>query len=283
MTASKLPAPDLGERAGLDECFLGVPVPLPTLSGASTARLDYTHFSVLMHVSRRLAAATAVGIDGGSVVEVPRSRDVWRLDPRLPADQQTDGAVYADNPLDRGHLVRRRDPAWGGAEVAAAANADTFYYPNCAPQAAVFNQSKQLWNGLEDYLLASATTYERRLVVITGPVLAADDPAYRDVLLPRRFYKVAAFIDDGSLASTAYLLDQSELIDDLPALLAPAPPLGAYRTFQVPVADVAALTGLDLAGLSAADRYRVPPSALPTPPHTSRWTELVTYADVALR
>lgn len=278
-----MPAPDLGGRDGFDECFLGVPVPLPTLPGASTTRLDYTHFSVLMHVGRRLAATTAVGIDGGSVVDVPRGRDVWRRDPRLPADGQTDAAVYADNPLDRGHLVRRRDPAWGSAEVAAAANTDTFYYPNCAPQAATFNQSKLLWNGLEDYLLAAATTYQRRIVVITGPVLAPDDPAYRDVLLPRLFYKVAAFIDDGSLASTAYLLDQSTLIDDLPALLAQAPPLGAYRTFQVPVADITALTGLELGDLPAADRYRVPPSALPTPPHISRWTEIVTYDDVILR
>lgn len=268
------------ERAGFDEAFLGVPVPLPSLARVATARLDYTHFSVLMHLPRRLAATTAVGIDGASVIEVPRSRDVWVLDPRLPADQQTGEAVYAANPLDRGHLVRRRDPAWGSAEVAAAANTDTFTFTNCAPQAAVFNQSKQLWNGLEDYLLDNATANDRRLVVITGPVLAAGDPTYRGVQLPRRFAKVAAFIDGGDLAATAYILDQSSLIQDLPALLAGPPPLGAYRTFQVPITDVAALTGLDLGDLPAADRYRLPERARPTAAHVSRWTELTSYADI---
>lgn len=265
-------------RAGVDERFLGVSVPLPTLPGVATARLDYTHFSVLMHLQRRLAATTAVGIDGGSVVDVPRGRDVWVLDPRLPDDQQTGEAVYADNPLDRGHLVRRRDPAWGSADVAAAANSDTFHFTNCAPQAAVFNQSKTLWNGLEDYLLANATTYDRRLVVVTGPVLAADDPTYRGVQLPRRFYKVAAFIHAGVLAATAYLLDQSSLIDNLPALRADPPPLGAYRTYQVPVADVTQVTGLDLGALAGADRYRVPTGAR----SVERWTPLMSYDDIVL-
>jgi endonuclease G, mitochondrial len=33
-----------------------------------------------------------------------------------------------------------------------------------------------------------------------------------------------------------------------------APPLGPFRTFQVPIADIAALTGLTMPELVAADR-----------------------------
>ena len=52
------------------------------------------------------------------------------------------------------------------------------------------------------------------------------------------------------------MLDQSAQLDaidlsDAGAGPGAAPPLGAYLTYQVPVADVAALTGLDLARGSA--------------------------------
>jgi len=87
--------------------------------------------------------------------------------------------VYANNDLDRGHLVRRRDPCWGTASIAQRANVDTFHFTNAAPQAAAFNQGETLWAGLEDYLLGNAATYDRRLSVFTGPVLAGTDPLYR--------------------------------------------------------------------------------------------------------
>ncbi len=40
--------------------------------------------------------------------------------------------LYIDNDLDRGHLVRRRDPVWGNS--AEEANKDTFYFTNASPQ-----------------------------------------------------------------------------------------------------------------------------------------------------
>jgi endonuclease G len=246
---------DLADRAGLDELLLGVPVPLPELrDGPTTVRLDYTHFSLRMRLDRRLAAVTAVGIDGALLRDVSREGIEWRLDPRLPAGQQTGPEVYARNDLDRGHLVRRADAVWGTAAEARAGNEDTFHYTNAAPQAAAFNQGEELWLGLEQYLLTHAATYQRRLVVVTAPVLDPADPVYRGVQLPLRFVKVAAFVDDGELAATGYLLDQTPLVGNLPAAADEPPPLGSFRTFQVPVADVAALTGLDLDQLAAVDR-----------------------------
>lgn len=88
-------------------------------------------------------------------------------EPAGPAGGASSEELYAGIDLDRGHLVRRRDPVWGDAAVAARANVDTFVYPNAAPQAAAFNQSRLLWNGLEDYVLEHARTHRRRLSVLT--------------------------------------------------------------------------------------------------------------------
>ena len=263
-----------------DPAFLTLTVPLPrpaTPSGTGTSEewveLGYTHFSVLLDPVRRLAAATAVNIDGSRLLDLDRDGLDWFLDDRVPASAQLGEEVYARNDLDRGHLVRRRDPVWGEPAVAAVANAETFCFTNAAPQVAAFNQSKDLWLGLEDYLLAHAEVTDTRLTVLTGPVLDAGDPVYRGVQVPRAFWKVAAWAGSAGLAATAYLLDQSDL---LAALLdrervrgaevgsdaGPVPELGAYRTFQVPVVTVGSTAGLDLGPLVAADRLAVHASAL---------------------
>jgi endonuclease G len=272
---------DLADRAGLDELLLGVPVPLPDLrDGPPTVRLDYTHFSLRMRPDRRLAAVTAVGIDGALLRDVSREGVDWRLDPRLPADQQTGPEVYGRNDLDRGHLVRRADAVWGTAAEARRGNEDTFHYTNAAPQAAAFNQGEELWLGLETYLLTHAATYQRRLVVVTAPVLDPSDPLYRGVQLPLRFVKVAAFVQDDELAATGYVLDQTPLLGTLPQA-ADAPPLGPFRTFQAPIADVAALTGLDLDQLAAVDRLpALAGQAAPEPGVPAGWVRLSSLEQV---
>lgn len=270
-------------RMGVDQEFLGATVPLP-VAPVPVVELPATHHTVLLRPDRRLAAAAVVDIDGAALVDVPREGARWHLDPRVAADQQTGAAVYADNPLDRGHLVRRRDPCWGGAATAALASRQTFSYANAAPQVAVFNQSKELWLGLEDYVLGAADAARARLTVLTGPVLAADDPEYRGCLLPRAFWKVAAWAGaDGSLATTGYLLDQSALLDAVlgAAAAAAEPDLGAYRTYQVPVARLADLTGLDLGPLVAAGRLPTVRAAAAVA-RTGYGVELTGYADVVL-
>ncbi|UZN05397.1 DNA/RNA non-specific endonuclease [Cellulomonas sp. S1-8] len=267
-----------------DPTFLGPVVPLP--APAQPVRdLPSTHFTVLLDPVRRLAAATAVNVDGRALRDVPRGDD-WFLDPRVPAREQAGPELYARNDLDRGHLVRRRDPVWGAPGVAAQANRETFAYPNAAPQASGFNQSRELWLGLEDHVLEHARVHRLRLTVLTGPVLAGDDPVYRGVGLPRRFWKVAVWaLDDGQhLAAAAFLLDQTPLLPatELAAATHAAaevdapPPLGPFRTFQVPVADVADLTGLDLGPLPAADVLGV------TAPQALAWRELHALPDVDL-
>lgn len=265
-----------------DGSFLGLPAALPE-PAATTVRLDYTHFSVLMQPDRKLAAVTGVNIHGGLLVEIERSRDRWSLDDRLPPDEQAGPTLYDRNDFDRGHLVRRRDPGWGTAATARQANDDTFFYTNAAPQAARFNQGKELWSGLEDYLLEHAATWERRLSVFTGPVFAATDPEYRGVQIPLQFWKVAAWLQDGALATTGYLLDQSELarqIIDREVASIDAPPLGRFRTFQVPVAELQSLLEVAMPDLVAADRWVPPQTAALNAPLPLTAIELLSTADI---
>ncbi|WP_235565743.1 DNA/RNA non-specific endonuclease [Microbacterium sp. Root166] len=263
---------------GYDETFLGstLPLSLPRPLGDEELReLGYPRFTVLLDPVRRLAAVTAVNIDGSSLQDLPRTGE-WMLDPRLPASEQTGPAVYADNDLDRGHLVRRRDPGWGTADQAREATEATFSYTNAAPQAGVFNQSKDLWLGLEDHVLHYADTTDQRISVFTAPVLDPGDPVYRGVGIPRRFYKVAAWVTEGGLQAAGFVLDQSELIDAAQGAVA-VRPLGAFRTFQVPIAEIETLAGIDFGLLVDADVL-----AQPGVRGGDEWRPLRAAADIVL-
>jgi DNA/RNA endonuclease G (NUC1) len=263
LAAQPATASDYSDRRGFDANFLGVTVPMPKLHNVESVLLPYTHFSVLMRPDKRLAAVTGLGIDGSKLRDLGRSGITWRLDPRLSEDQQTGERVYARNDIDRGHLVRRASAVWGDTQAEAAqANQDTFHYTNAAPQAARFNQGLELWLGMESYLLDHAADHRRRLVVFTGPIFSDADPVYRGVDIPLRFFKVAVFVHQGDLAATGYIVDQSPELASLPGVPRPGaindvPPLGPFRTFQVPVRDIAELTGLGLDQLVEADRMPI--------------------------
>ena len=66
------------------------------------------------------------------------------------------------------------------------------------------------------------------------------------------------------------------------------PPLGAYLTYQVPIVDIATLTGLGLGPLVAADRLEVPATTRPDDLERgsavleTRWIRLRHVNDVTL-
>ena len=157
--------------------------------------------------------------------------------------------------FDRGHLVRRLDPAWGRSEaIAKVANDDTFHFTNCSPQHKRFNEGKNLWAGLEDYLLLKAGGERKRMVVFTGPVLEANDPTYKDVAIPRQFWKVAVVIrSNGKLAALGFLVSQADLI----APVVEEAAIDMARTFQVSITDIEEKTGLDFGKLSALEAASV--------------------------
>ncbi|SFL56368.1 DNA/RNA non-specific endonuclease [Pelosinus propionicus] len=244
--------------AGYDAIFLGenYAVPLPTLrpdlrrdvaklTNGKTV-LDYTHFSIVMSKSRRLAYYTAVNIDGGHLVSVPRARK-WYYDSRLNRKYQCGPELYNNNDIDRGHLVRRRDPVWGS--LAKKANEDTFHFTNCSPQHKNFNQ--MIWLDLENYILSNTETYNLKVTVFTGPVFREDDVLYRGVKIPAEFWKIAIMVKrDGNLSVTAYLQTQKNLIRDLDFAF------GSYKTYQVAVSNIEILTGLDFGDLRNYDPFR---------------------------
>ncbi|WP_395665571.1 DNA/RNA non-specific endonuclease [Methylocella sp.] len=268
-------AEDLANRAGYESNFLGdrFVAPWPGLSAdveATLARpadatedrpheLRYTHFGVKFSTVFKLPAITAVNIDGELSVPIKRGADQWFFDARIPLETQHGAAAYADPSIDRGHMVRREDPNWGAD--ARQANADTFHYVNSAPQHSDLNQGKTLWQGLENYILGSARTYGFRACVFTGPVFGEDDPEIDGLRVPLEFWKLVAMIgaDRESLHATAYLLSQGQLIRKLiekrnrPEAREGARLLGAYRTFQIRIADLAEATGYDFAAFIGAD------------------------------
>ena len=249
---------ELRGRAGYDPGFLGADVPLPGMTerlsdeiaypNPDAPELKYTNFSVCMHRPRKFAAYTACNIDGGHWFHIPRERDRWFYDPRLDRELQAGDGLYRKNKLQRGHLVRRLDPAWGeDREHAEQAIRDTYFWTNCTPQHERFNP--RIWLDLERYVLDNAIAHELKVSVFTGPVFRDTDKIYRDYRIPEDYWKVLAMVraDTGQLSVTAYLLSQSEFVDHLEFVY------GGFRTYQVPLGKILDLTGVEFAGLSRFD------------------------------
>ena len=262
-------------RRGYDPSFLGdeLEVELPWLSDEQYAdvafnreatsnrkALPYHTFSIVMCKRRRLAYYTASNIDGSKKKIIRRSTfsDRWFRDNRIGKDEQVENELYAGNPLDRGHLVRRLDATWGSSWAAAShAHDDTFHWTNCSPQHMDFNRQEGPWAELENYLLDNAHDRKMRICVFTGPVFRGDDPPYEttkgnEIQLPREFWKVVAMIrKDGRPSVTGYLVTQRKLLADM-GVEAPFQ-FGPFKTFQRSLTALEKLTGLTFHGLKAHD------------------------------
>jgi endonuclease G, mitochondrial len=163
----------------------------------------------------------------------------------------------------KGHITLRGDPAWGTREQAQAAERDTFFYTNAAPQVGFFNQGSRLdrpgtkgklrWRAVETYVLRNAVTMRSRVTVVAGPVFDdKNDPDYRfESKVPMRFWKIAVWAEDGDLRSIALIADQTELIKVMPEAAEAAeafaddPELARVSEFLTTVRQVEKLTGLD--------------------------------------
>src|ERR687897_2009166 len=123
---------DLGYDADFIGTALAPPVARDGDADTDPVRtpLDYQHFTVQMHPTRRLAWWVAWNIDGLRLFpsdSISRSGENFRADPRIPATAQTLDDAYAGNRLDRGHVARRSDLLWGTPDEARAANSDSFF------------------------------------------------------------------------------------------------------------------------------------------------------------
>ena len=245
-------------KSGYDPDFLNETIPLPQLSetllddavklgddGEGGTELKYTHFSIIMSKSRRLAYFTAVNIDGNDTRSIIRGNDYWYMDPRIPKKFQSGKDLYVNNSLDKGHLVKRLEPVWG--EMAEDANEDTFHYTNSAPQHK--NLNRKIWKDLENYILSNTDKHDLKVSVFTGPIFRADDMLYRgEFQVPAEYWKIAVMVkDNDKLSATGYLQTQKNLIEDLEFAF------GEYKTYQVPVTKIESLTKIDFGKLRVYD------------------------------
>lgn len=231
---------DYASRPGYDEHYLGIEIPLPTLTAAAMTKvsrdqtsdaddnhvLRYHHFSVVMNRERRMQFFSACNTTRdksrmGSQSRKALGRDRWIMDPRIPRQHQIQNTeLYVGSDFDLGHVVRREDAYWGEDETDAEyGNFDTFHYTNATPQSSAFNRSntKGRWGLLENHIATHLKSQDMNMSIFAGPVLRADDPVIRGVKIPVEFWKVVAVLDDdGSLSAFAFVLSQKELVEAMP-------------------------------------------------------------------
>lgn len=254
---------DYTNRDGYDREFLGIRVSLPG-SASATLRsnlidpIAYEHFSVVLHKKRKIAAFTAVNIDGNREYRMKdRAKDSWHDDPRAKGMVTTQS--FYKNPFHRGHLVRRLDPAWGEPVDGQRAEADTFHWTNCSPQHGTLNTRR--WLPVETHVLDSANTADFRATVFSGPVFGRDDPIIRKVAVPLAYWKIVAWVAKGSgggLRSLGFVVRQDDLVLKLVkkrgvrALGMASPPSNIHR-YQTTVEELERLTGLTFGRLANTD------------------------------
>ena len=229
-------------RQGYQEDFLGLTVPLPTITDLTVAStiacnqpiIPYEHYSLTMHKHRRLAMFIAGNIDRRPESKEPepgrdysrtglngftsKSSETWHLDPRIPPMHQLPDRFFTkDNKaFDKGHIFRREATTWGVdyAEVQRA-NGDTFHVTNCSPQVKGFNRSNLggVWGDLENEI---GRADDEKLIVFAGPVLAEDDRFFTgvdndgvvNIQIPSRYWKIVIVRNGDHLESFAFILEQ---------------------------------------------------------------------------
>jgi endonuclease G len=232
----------------------------PTKAGEPVRH--YTHFSLAMSAARRFCRWVAWNVDGNGLQQLTRNGIEFELDDAYEPKDQVDNDLYANNPLDRGHIARRADLLWGSREEAEQANLDSFFFTNITPQLDDFNQSRLhgLWGELENAIYADIDVDDLRISVFGGPIFKDTDMHFREILVPRSFWKVIAYVETGALKAKAFVLTQDDLEAKLESL-----GLEQFKVYQVTLTDLSARTRLDYGQLAQADTMKTAIEALGAP------------------
>jgi endonuclease G, mitochondrial len=254
----QIQATDAVMRTGFDEHFLGFKVAQPDFSNAVAKQLvglagenhiNYCHFTVWLSKTRKLPVCVAWNIDGNQKKTIPRTGIAFTKDDREGIDKfQIGDELYSNNDFDRGHVARRDDLVWGTLAQARQGNLDSFYFTNMTPQHQAFNQSKLKgqWGLLENAILDEVKLRDLRISLMGGPVLGASDPKFRNVRIPREFWKAVFFTDeeDGTNKARAFILTQKDLLKEMQI---ESLELADFKWFQVPLATITKKTGVKFA------------------------------------
>jgi endonuclease G, mitochondrial len=305
---------DYPSRGGYDPEFLGVTVPAPHVTGAAaqelytvgdyraffaefrdvpeidtTGRADadpfilaFHHYSLAFNTTHFMCAWTASNCDYRPAMrEDTRKRsefggENWRLDPRVPPTLQlADKDVYAPaRRVDRGHIVRREDNAWGEAgDDTEYANSDTYHYTNCTPQHEAFNQENPqnrdktpdftykdlgihgVWGAFEAAVEKQLKAGGGKAVIFSGPVLSdfvdVRDWATGMVETPKRFFKVVVVPEsmkkNPKLLSYGYIFDQTDVVKRFGLTYEERLDLPAFEKHRRTLREITALTGVAFA------------------------------------
>lgn len=287
---------------GYDRDFLPQTLRMPAPTGAvagdcvganGSKIAHYTHFSLVMRRSRRLAAMVAWNINAARIPRIRKSAD-WQTDARVPEDAQIDNRLYKDTMLDRGHIAKREDLVWGSVAEAQKANNDSHSYTNCAPMHENFNRlAPALWKSLEDEIFLNAKPARMRLSVFAGPILSRKDPEFvasrapvgtPKVRLPREYFKIVAYHDpvENRLKVHAFVLSQAQqLTGRLEAVDAESLDLSEFHMHQKTVNFIARRIGFAMPDLARFDTKLTRPESLRVESLDQEATDVVrSFADI---
>jgi endonuclease G len=278
--------PDYEGREGYSWTFLkGFEIPHPKTSASRLAEmiqddesgelvLHYHHYSLAMNRQRRLQMWSAANVDYKPSKRQWFQRredygsDKWIPDPRIPSELQIqDAEAYLPSrSLQRGHIVRRDDSAWGASRAEQErANSDTFHWTNCTPQHGGFNQSSHtlpdgakfngrrsyegLWGAVENKVAEVAEEADgQRLIIFAGPVLSPDDDSYNWgrgwIRMPMRYWKIVIASQRGELGAYGFILSQARAFKDLGFERLD---FGRFAGRQVAITEIQSATGVDFA------------------------------------
>ena len=234
--------PNYSGRPGYDDRFLEgftIPVPKAPLDdvirhGRGQKILRYHHYSLAMHKDRRFCLWAAANVDYDESKRFRTRKqlgeDHWKTDPRILGELQIEGHDLYDpaKKFDKGHIIRRDAIAWGETrQEEEFANSDSFHYTNCTPQHEDFNRAifghKGIWGKLEAYIEKQSKYVGRKLNVISGPILADNDPFKDfgvgvDIQVPIGFWKIVIVVEETdseeTLRAYGFTLSQQRAIDE---------------------------------------------------------------------
>lgn len=232
-----------------------------TTGNVSPLRADDPHLAENLEMQEGAEASESWYDDARLDPQDYAGRDIYEKQV-VPGFLDTRSMARTLRMFQRGHLVRRMDPAWGTDQQALLADADTFHWTNCSPQVGFFNMGKaprkpgtgggKLWRAIENYVLRNAVADEMRVSSFTGPIFSAQDRDFRDIKVPGRFWKIVVWAERGALRSLAMIADQRPVISVWPEALGEAAEaygdldeLDRVRDFVTTVNEIERLTHLN--------------------------------------
>ena len=87
--------------------------------------------------------------------------------------------------------------------------------------------------------------------VMGGPIFMANDPFYRNVQLPKQFWKIIYFRESGDeiIKAKGYVLTQADLLNELEALELPE-----FSVYEVSLEQIGEMTGLSFFAPASTER-----------------------------